>query len=945
MTSSTKTYSAVDSSDKESSAETKSQYDILWNGLKSAFPIAYKGQLVTIFMMICIVNISYGPSWNSPPITRKNLHVGVWLGDGSLDGLVEQGVNFVVNHRLTLGLNYDFNYISGSDKSLEELQQDVNNGYLYGALILPKGVSNQLYGYLNGTSSHRPTCEYIYDQARLGATFQIPLGALGSTMIQFANQYISKRLVTMLWNNEITVTGSASKVVSPVYLQSFNLHEVDRYGLFVASGVGNIQYFLVMLVHTLGLAPLQASLEGHGIKRAHITELTVFHRIFGALYLSLFVMITILILGSGSRRIAHSVSTFFTAWAYLWLCMGVYGGIVYHTIHILGSAVAVVAIIIFLTFMNVGSAYTAPYAAVPLFYHLGTGFPFYNASRGLNFIWFSSQPNLFSQSIGILFVYVFCMTSIVQTETITSMSRFRRLLSKYHLFRDEHEVEAELRQVNLDSLSEKPQKETDMEQQPEAITADTPAATTGDAKDAKAVRELELMRVETKLSIFDPSVRPLLKAYIMRSLVFEIILACAFLVMMFVAFGSAWDPERYFSHVHIAILNADATSSSSLYSSALNTALNLPAVSEIGFHYSFVNTNDNDVREKVDDHKYFGALIIEQNSSAALNSWLHSATGSSAPSAPIRFVYDGARGGSYINGKLRQWATVISSAMNRIISSEVVNDNAACLSCVNADALISPARLDFDNLHPIPSNAPGADAAVAQAATAMYLALIAATMIINASQAPLEKLGIDYKIRVAIKAAHIVISSLLLSFWPVISILWYGLHLSGNQFFQMWALLWLSMCAYSSYMIMNQHLYGQGLGTLMNIVLFTLNSSTSTASLPLEVMPRFFHIGFGLPSAQAVVGSRYILFGSDLPGLRRAIGVLIAWCVIIFLLSISLFERKRDIELVKKTISYKLSSKRIDKGESNVISASSVKEESLPTAEMTEITSANTVNV
>lgn len=43
-------------------------------------------------------------------------------------------------------------------------------------------------------------------------------------------------------------------------------------------------------------------------------------------------------------------------------------------------------------------------------------------------------------------------------------------------------------------------------------------------------------------------------------------------------------------------------------------------------------------------------------------------------------------------------------------------------------------------------------------------------------------------------------------------------------------------------------------------------------TLPYELQPSFFQIGYALPSAQVITASRYILFGSDPQGCGRAIG-------------------------------------------------------------------------
>jgi Protein of unknown function (DUF3533) len=289
------------------------QSNAVSNALFTTLKIGIIGEIVVIVMMFAISNIVYGTAWNTVPYTRKYMKVAVWLPQSSLNGTIETAVSYVVDNHLSYGLNYKFVFVSSDEVSLSDLRDSVDYGRYYGAFAVPEGASQQLESYLSGSSSTKPSCLYYYDQARDGPSFQFALGSLGSAIIVNSNIYLTETTLTAIANQSSSLTVSpVSKLVQPVSVSTHNLHEVDRYGLFIVSGSGSLQMYLVMLCHSLGLAPLTASLQGHGIKRYQLTQLSAFHRIFGALYLSIYPMIVTLILGSGNSHIVHSsaVSSF-----------------------------------------------------------------------------------------------------------------------------------------------------------------------------------------------------------------------------------------------------------------------------------------------------------------------------------------------------------------------------------------------------------------------------------------------------------------------------------------------------------------------------------------------------------------------------------------------------------------------------------------------------------
>ena len=111
------------------------------------------------------------------------------------------------------------------------------------------------------------------------------------------------------------------------------------------------------------------------------------------------------------------------------------------------------------------------------------------------------------------------------------------------------------------------------------------------------------------------------------------------------------------------------------------------------------------------------------------------------------------------------------------------------------------------------------------------------------------------------------------------------------------------MAAFGCMTAMCYHFAGQALGPLLNIVMFSLNQASSSASLPFELQPAFFQIGYALPYNQVVIAGRCILYGSNVDGqFPRCIGVLFAWLGLMLIGSYRLFIRRRRIAHINASV-------------------------------------------
>jgi hypothetical protein len=197
------------------------------------------------------------------------------------------------------------------------------------------------------------------------------------------------------------------------------------------------------------------------------------------------------------------------------------------------------------------------------------------------------------------------------------------------------------------------------------------------------------------------------------------------------------------------------------------------------------------------------------------------------------------------------------------------------------------------DLHPFPFQ--GMDGAISGGAVTLYLGMIAHIMVIFAAHKPLEDMKVTYEHRIAAQIVHLLVGTFFLSFFPAISVVWFGASLSGAKFFQVWAMFGLGMTAMGSFITMNYHIFGKRAGGIANLIIFGLNQAASGTSLPLELQHPFFHIGMGLPYYQIIVGLRAILYGCESVPFRRAVGVCFAWIGVAGIGALRLMVRRRRV--------------------------------------------------
>jgi uncharacterized phage infection (PIP) family protein YhgE len=144
-----------------------------------------------------------------------------------------------------------------------------------------------------------------------------------------------------------------------------------------------------------------------------------------------------------------------------------------------------------------------------------------------------------------------------------------------------------------------------------------------------------------------------------------------------------------------------------------------------------------------------------------------------------------------------------------------------------------------------------------------------------------EAAGVLRTHQIAARLVHEAVVALALSFCPpaVLQCLGAGMH--ASTFFAFWAYAWLCMYVFGLFVTAVFRNFGGATGGLMHLVFLILNLVSSGSITPLELMPSFFRVAYGLPFYNAVAGTRTILFGSY-DHLGRNVGVMFAWVAFIY---------------------------------------------------------------
>jgi hypothetical protein len=838
---------------------------------------------------------------------------------------------------------------------LSHIKTKVDEGEYWGAFYIPENASQDLMRDLlqqSNTTSTSPIalsvpCGYLYDQVRAGPSFQYALSTAGTTLTNYINAVLKAQLLPSLYTSPATYINGAL-AAKPVSTLTQNLHPVHRYGMFSVIGDGTMQLYLNGLYHGLGIIGVHTVLRGRGIDKGALMGFMGWHRALGSGFIALWPVVVPLILDPHDNDITQNVQRIFQWWAFVWLELAVFSGMNYHIAKLFGGPMGLLLGVSTLMLMVASGTSSLPFDAMSEFYRIGYGLPFWSSIQGLRSLLFQSQGQLLGLCVGILFIWWGLM--------FLNITLTRYYLNPHfglHLFEEADEkIVAERERERARTLSVSLAQEPDaaalssdlalsaLEQQQsekgiqlQAIessgavhseehgdghdgapmlsrsrvssTDHDPSANPPPADDDDVTAAQLAIADATSIPLTDPSLRPILKEFYQKALFFELALSAMMIVLLFLSYGNAWNPFAYHHRIKLAMLNLDTTPSNftELFTDSFSGVYQQVATSsQFGFSVDLLDPTHISLHEaiqKVEDNSwgtegtYFGVIVLHNGSSADLTSRLASSVYLPPSFAYYSFIYNGANGGSYLNANIRIWSSVVYGAISYAISRAVLTQDLETIRSYQLNSLSSLTSFSYYNLHPYPAEAPALDSTINLSVLILYLGMITNIGIVTASHAPLRELGIRYETRMILMCLHLAISSLILSFWPVLSLHWYGYELAAHTFFQYWSILWLGMCSFGSISTMVSNLFGPLFGGIISIVIFSLNSAASGAVLHNLLQPAFFWVGLGLPYHNIINAARYVLFESNYLAFKRGIGILLAWVGLVFIAAITLNERRK----------------------------------------------------
>jgi hypothetical protein len=378
-----------------------------------------------------------------------------------------------------------------------------------------------------------------------------------------------------------------------------------------------------------------------------------------------------------------------------------------------------------------------------------------------------------------------------------------------------------------------------------------------------------------------------------------LVLSCLFVLLLVIFLGSVWRPGRYAKNVKLGVLDLDGGA----VGAALLTAAASPVIPFTCVVKDPASTSLETITKQVDAGNLDLAWVATTGASAALSAGLQ--TNSSVeymPSSSLLFIYDEGRAGGSMSSILElatlQAGTAMSAgvAMELLVAltrnlEEMSTTGVAfgpLVSAINLTVLRNPLAFTTVNLHPIVST--GVDVALGLAYIDYWVVMLACACFLLAVMEILESRNVRRDEQNLFLFAGEMLIACMLSLWPPVLVASFG-HLfdarpslDTKTFFIWWAWLAFSMYAFLNIITQLLHSFGEAGGMVAHALLLVVSLVSSSAFEPASLMHPFFRIGMGLPLANSLQGSRWIVFGSyDRMG--RNIGVMFAWLGVVALIS------------------------------------------------------------
>lgn len=440
---------AVDASESESRL---SIFDpSIRKDIKKVMCIGLVAEVIISLLVIVSCNLLYSFSWYPANYTREFMGVAILNLD---DGLVGDTLLALARNHSSLGYNYKFHFLSSASHSVRSVTEDVDYGTYFAAVIVHANTSSSLLAALPITSnsiySPATAISLVYDQARSGTTYSTALTSMGAGLTSRTRVLVTRTII----NNLAAANASTIKkplLVTPVGLYVNNLHPVEVLGLQNALGISFLQVYLVIMIHSVVILKMNEELQKERFLKSSLIGLMSFHRVVGALILSVWPGLVLLWLGAKSILSPANLLLF---WMFTWLTMGAWGAICHHALDILGPGVGLLFVLVLIVLQLTTSGALAPYEAMPDFFKIGKGLPLKATVEGAKAILLGSRTHTLSLNIGILLgwllgTWLFVLLAM-RSEYLKSINKACYMM---HLFRRNEVVPAPEEQATESILS------------------------------------------------------------------------------------------------------------------------------------------------------------------------------------------------------------------------------------------------------------------------------------------------------------------------------------------------------------------------------------------------------------------------------------------------------------------------------------------------------------
>lgn len=412
-------------------------------------------------------------------------------------------------------------------------------------------------------------------------------------------------------------------------------------------------------------------------------------------------------------------------------------------------------------------------------------------------------------------------------------------------------------------------------------------------------------------ALFHPHVRALFGKAFKLALAGQIFCIVAILICVNVLIGFSFNPNPYQKeNMKIAIADADK---GGIISLALRKVIDNAASFSLNYKFVDVDEDFGTLQNAVDVGTYTAAFYLYPGSSAALMAALMDPTKPFPNTGTFSYVYDEGRVGPAYNISLGGLGSNIASITTAFLKAGLVAKFGAmnvATNQINIPVLQSPIGVTTVNLHPVPTY--GLHNAMGTAMMQLYLVGLINAIALAKVHSEMEGRGIEKNHLLLLNVFHRISSCFFLSLWPIFVVLITGCAdtsvVTAKVFFVWWMMLWLGMTVYVAICTWAVRLFGPPMGFMFILVFLMLNVGSSAAAVPVDSLPDFFRLGYGMPFMNLVEASKAILVGSNESTLSRSIGVHFAWIGLIVVVLLVIYN---DVigRLKEWVFSYKMNSR------------------------------------